>query len=321
MDQCSPPTTSDSSLSDSQSTPFYRSAPDSMQTLELLQAQVDVLKKKICDSEHALNHHHSTLQERKTKEINKKYKIREIEKVYAVCHKERVDYKPFVSMLNRMPAIGSKDSIMKCRDWIINNCDVKEKQAVILAYLLVRCRTESAHGFFLLNILYIINDLAYHCKRQCLYEFLEVIQKFLPTMVSHAIVSNDISEKLEHLIEIWRDAAYFEEECYEKLSELPSILSADSAMIARENERFSAEVNTEVEKAFFDHQTSHKRYEEKILAFISKIETQIDELQGDELKPTIVHQKRKLTSQSVNKESIDSIREDSKNGIKRIRQS
>jgi len=292
------------------SSPFDRSAPDSMQAHELLQAQIDVLKKKIADSEHALKHRHSTLQEQKMKKVNKKYKVREIERVYAICQKEKLDCKPFASMLNQMTTLGSKGSIMKCKNWIIKSCDTKEKQEGILDYLLVRCRTESAHGFFLLNILYIINDWVHHCHRKELSDVIEMIEKALPTMVSHTTLAKGISEKLDHLIELWKKKMYFDEDCYEKLSELPSILSADSAMIAREKERFSVEVNTEVEKAFFDHQTSHKHYEEKILASISKIETQIDELQEDGSKG--VNKKRKLTSQSVNKESIDSIREGSK---------
>ncbi|XP_050669104.1 calcium homeostasis endoplasmic reticulum protein isoform X2 [Leptidea sinapis] len=247
------------------------------QEIENVNAQINMLREQITQSENNLNAQHTVLIQQQQVKINDLVSKAQVETIQIMAEENNISLGELDNILQPIIDTCTKDSISAGKGWILQHATSSDAGKVISQHLL-RKVTQPGAGFTQkLHIIYLVNDVLHHCARKNAEDLKKNLEKVVVPMFCNAsiAVTEEQEAKLNKLLRLWESKSnYFDSTVIEKMkSPTSSYQEYQNNLIAQHSNAIS-HLAQQTKSTFENYQTQHQAFVAHTMQQIQQMEMQ-----------------------------------------------
>nr|XP_054763987.1 calcium homeostasis endoplasmic reticulum protein-like isoform X1 [Lytechinus pictus] len=233
-----------------------------IQQQQQLDEQISQIEEQISQSEDNLGKQKQVLLQQQTDQIDSVLASSREKAVIELASDLDVNLSELDNRLQTIIDACTKDAISNGKQWIFSTARSPKHCKLIAKYLLHQILAKAAPFTAKLHLIYLINDVLYHCTRRNAQDLQHALEDtVVPIFCStHAVADEDQKGKLEKVLKLWETNNYFDRSVMEKLKNPSESLSQYQAKKITENGEAIQQLQISTQTQLTSLQKQHNDY-------------------------------------------------------------
>ncbi|XP_030852145.1 calcium homeostasis endoplasmic reticulum protein [Strongylocentrotus purpuratus] len=190
-----------------------------IQQQQQLEEQIAQIEEQISQSEENLGKQKEVLLQQQNDQIESVLANSREKAVIGIATELDVNLSELDSRLQAIIDACTKDAISNGKQWIFSTARSPKHCVLIAKYLLHQILAKAAPFTAKLHLIYLINDVLYHCTRRNAHDLQHALEDTVAPIFcsTHAVADEDQKGKLEKVLKLWGTNNYFDSSVMERL--------------------------------------------------------------------------------------------------------
>ncbi|CAH2241497.1 jg10664 [Pararge aegeria aegeria] len=240
-------------------------------------AQINILREQITQSENNLNAQHTVLIQQQQAKINELVSKAQMETIQIMAEENNISLSELDTILQPIIDTCTKDSISNGKGWILQHATSHDAGKVISQHLLRKVTQPGAPFSQKLHIIYLINDVLHHCARKNAEDLKKNLENVVVPMFCNAsiAVTEEQEGKLNKLLRLWESKSnYFDAAVILKMKSPTSSYQEYQNNLIAQHSNAIAHLTQQTKSTFENYQTQHQAFVAHTMQQIQQMEMQ-----------------------------------------------